>query len=128
MWMWKNTLLCHMALHHMTKTPACCSLHWDFLFLPENVLEYVLNFFFKLCATMCFSIFLLSSVWHQSESSFSLLFIFFFFLFLQIIWLYDHSGRLFLSGFSFEFKPLTPESTGSDLQPPRRVRSEAALC
>uniref|UniRef100_A0A4W4GNJ8 Si:dkey-265e15.2 n=1 Tax=Electrophorus electricus TaxID=8005 RepID=A0A4W4GNJ8_ELEEL len=37
-------------------------------------------------------------------------------------------GRLLFSGICSDFKHLTLERTGSDLQPPRRLRREQALC
>ncbi|KAL0152949.1 hypothetical protein M9458_051778, partial [Cirrhinus mrigala] len=43
-----------------------------------------------------------------------------------IVWLYGDRRRLCCSGISSEFKPLTPERAGSELQSPRRFRSEAA--
>uniref|UniRef100_A0AAY5KNA0 NACHT domain-containing protein n=1 Tax=Esox lucius TaxID=8010 RepID=A0AAY5KNA0_ESOLU len=39
-----------------------------------------------------------------------------------------HRGRLCFSGLSSEVKPLTSERAGSELQSPRRVRSQTALC
>ncbi|KAL0202318.1 hypothetical protein M9458_000336, partial [Cirrhinus mrigala] len=43
-----------------------------------------------------------------------------------VVWLYGDRGRLWLFVFSSEFKPLTPERAGSELQSPRTIRSPAA--
>ncbi|KAJ7983586.1 hypothetical protein DPEC_G00376190 [Dallia pectoralis] len=39
-----------------------------------------------------------------------------------------HRGRLCFSGLSSEVKPVTSERAGSELQPPRRLWSQTALC
>ncbi|XP_058629311.1 NLR family CARD domain-containing protein 3-like isoform X2 [Onychostoma macrolepis] len=46
---------------------------------------------------------------------------------LTIVWMYGDRGRLWLCVCSSEFKPLTPERVGSELQSPRRFRSQATL-
>ncbi|KAL0173614.1 hypothetical protein M9458_029582, partial [Cirrhinus mrigala] len=43
-----------------------------------------------------------------------------------VVRLHGDRGRLRLFVFSTEFKPLTPERAGSELQSPRAIRSPAA--
>uniref|UniRef100_A0A4W5LP48 NACHT domain-containing protein n=1 Tax=Hucho hucho TaxID=62062 RepID=A0A4W5LP48_9TELE len=46
----------------------------------------------------------------------------------EAVTLSSHRGRLCFSGLSSEVKPLTPERAGPELQSPRRLRSQTALC